>query len=271
MLLGEAPTGAAGPQTGLRASNSDTAAALENLRASNEEILRRYPAASMRAAVEKKIAARGKGDSADAGLGGNVVTFYGRFPMARFIGIAAAICCMAAAGFTLFQISARAQFSPREALALAPASNDIRLKGGGPKIFAYEKSGDSVLALDNDAAVSAGNVLQLSYVSGGCSVGAIVSVDGNGTVTQHFPDSGDMTAKLKKKGEVVLGFSYKLDDAPRFERFFFVAGQRRQSITKFKRELSRLAREHSNGDFEIGDILPSGFKVSDFKLLKVRP
>jgi hypothetical protein len=264
MLLGEVPADHDGFRGQVRAVEPETAMALEALRASNEEILKRYPVADMRAAVERKMAEHGE----KKGSGGNVHPFPSHFTAARFIGIAAALCCIAAAGFALFQIRGGGLSRPGVAVAIAPISGDIRLKGDGPRIFAYEKNGDSILALENDAKVSAGNVLQLSYISGGYAVGAIVSVDGNGTVTQHFPDFGDMTAKLKKGGEVVLGFSYKLDDAPRFERFFFVAGKRRQSITKFKRELSQLAREHADGDFDVNGIVPAGLRVSDFKLLK---
>ena len=54
----------------------------------------------------------------------------------------------------------------------------------------------------------------------------LVSIDGRGVATLHFPDDVDPTA-LAHGGAMALDHSYELDDAPGFERFLRVtAGQR---------------------------------------------
>jgi hypothetical protein len=52
----------------------------------------------------------------------------------------------------------------------------------------------------------------------------ILSVDGRGVVTQHLPRDGTQAARLAAESQVLLDFAYELDDAPRWERFYFVAG-----------------------------------------------
>jgi hypothetical protein len=63
--------------------------------------------------------------------------------------------------------------------------------------------------------------LQLSYVPGEARYGVLLSVDGRGGVTLHLPREPGMAAPLGA-GEVLLPDAYELDDAPGFERFFFV-------------------------------------------------
>ena len=64
--------------------------------------------------------------------------------------------------------------------------------------------------------------MQISYVPKGATHGVIVSADGRGKVTLHFPPNASLPTVLKRKDRVPLPFSYELDDAPGFERFFFV-------------------------------------------------
>ena len=62
----------------------------------------------------------------------------------------------------------------------------------------------------------------MQYHAAGRQYGAILSVDGYGSVTQHFPARGDRARALDTTGLVSLEFAYELDDAPRWERFYFV-------------------------------------------------
>src|SRR6185436_11941296 len=60
----------------------------------------------------------------------------------------------------------------------------------------------------------------------GRTYGAIVSIDGRGAVTLHLPRQGARATRLPEGGEtVLLDRAYELDDAPRWERFFFVTGE----------------------------------------------
>lgn len=71
------------------------------------------------------------------------------------------------------------------------------------------------------ATVAAGELLQLSYATGPEGHGVIVSLDGSGIATQHWPSTVDGPTSLSP-GLVQLDHAYELDDAPGFERFFFV-------------------------------------------------
>lgn len=70
--------------------------------------------------------------------------------------------------------------------------------------------------------IAAGDVLQVGYLANGVQQGVVVSIDGAGVATLHFPSSEDGSARLEQGGRVGLRESYELDAAPGFERFFFV-------------------------------------------------
>lgn len=107
-----------------------------------------------------------------------------------------------------------------------PATADelVRLKGLEPSLSVYlRESGGEVRELASGDPAGAGDSLQIAYNAAGASHGVILSVDGRGAVTLHFPATPFEAENLESGGEVPLSFSYILDDAPRFERFFFVA------------------------------------------------
>ncbi len=98
-----------------------------------------------------------------------------------------------------------------------------RLKGAGPRLIAHRaRPAGNPEELASGARTRAGDVLQLSYVSAGAPYGAILSIDGRGNVTRHWPATGDAAAPLAAGGAVPLDHAYVLDSAPSFERFFLV-------------------------------------------------
>jgi len=98
-----------------------------------------------------------------------------------------------------------------------------RLKGAGPRLIAHrERPAGKPEELASGARTRAGDVLQLSYISAGEPYGAILSIDGRGYVTRHWPKAGDAAAPLSAGGAVPLDHAYVLDSAPSFERFFLV-------------------------------------------------
>lgn len=97
-----------------------------------------------------------------------------------------------------------------------------RLKGRGPALLVFMRGKG---ALDPGATAHAGDVVQLAYQAGGNRFGVIVSVDGRGQVTRHFPLEGVAAGSLQAGGTVLLNAAYRLDDAPRAERFYLVAAQ----------------------------------------------
>jgi hypothetical protein len=99
---------------------------------------------------------------------------------------------------------------------------ETRVKGLEPHLVVHRQRAQAAEVLEDGAQVAEGDVVQVAYVAAGQSHGAIVSVDGRGTVTVHAPESGAASVRLAPSGTHVLPGAYALDDAPGFERFFLV-------------------------------------------------
>ena len=98
----------------------------------------------------------------------------------------------------------------------------IRLKGVKPDLLLYRKMASEVEQLADSSVAYAGDLIQIFYRAAGKPFGAIVSVDGRGTVTRHLPASGTRAVRLIQGDPVSLDYSYELDDAPKWERFYFL-------------------------------------------------
>jgi hypothetical protein len=103
-----------------------------------------------------------------------------------------------------------------------------RIKGtaasGRPALAVYRRTTDGSEQLADGTVAHAGDLIRVGYRSAGHSYGVIVSIDGAGAVTMHLPPTGTGAAPLKSDPTVLLDQAYELDDAPRWERFYFVAG-----------------------------------------------
>ncbi len=103
----------------------------------------------------------------------------------------------------------------------------IREKGSdqsrAPRLYVYRHGADRDQLLKDGARASRGDLVQLAYGSRAGGYGVLLSIDGAGKVTLHWPENKDgNAAALKASGEDRLPSSYELDDAPAFERFFLV-------------------------------------------------
>ena len=109
----------------------------------------------------------------------------------------------------------------------SPSSEPTTIKGTAPTagarlyVYRHASGGDERLA-DGERAAR-GDLLQLAYRTTAGGFGLLLSIDGAGTVTQHWPEPGSPgAALLRVGGEVRLPSAYELDNAPAFERFFLV-------------------------------------------------
>ena len=96
-----------------------------------------------------------------------------------------------------------------------------RIKGSA-RLSLYRKTDQGVESLINGSIAQKGDRIQIYYHAGGQKHGAIFSIDGNGVLTQHLPDAGTQSTTLTQGDPVSLNFSYELDDAPKWERFYFI-------------------------------------------------
>ncbi len=94
-----------------------------------------------------------------------------------------------------------------------------------PHILVHRKIDDDVELLESGDEASAGDLLQIAYVPVGDAYGVILSIDGRGVVTLHYPETVDEDPILDQAQRTLLPTSYELDDAPGFERFFFITSR----------------------------------------------
>ncbi len=147
------------------------------------------------------------------------------------------------------------------------AMEEERIKGGGPRLLVHRRgaSGQPQLLVEN-AQAEPGDLLQLSYQSDGRAYGAILSVDGRGTVTDHLPESGARAVALEGAGTVALAHAYELDDAPDFEQFLLVTSDSPFALEPVRAALKRAAVAPGTSPS-----LPAGLESFTFLLRKATP
>ena len=125
----------------------------------------------------------------------------------------------------------------------APQHDTERAKGP-PRLLAFRRVGEQVEQLKQDAVVRAGDVIQLRYKASGQSYGVIASIDGAGVVTLHYPLREDVPpqATAIAAETAALPNAYALDDAPGFERFFFVTASGPLDVRETLSAVRHLAR-----------------------------
>jgi hypothetical protein len=246
-------------------------AAMDAIAKSNAEILAVYPAADMKKAVLAKLAREAEKGTASTNAAvpdeGKPAVIQGHFTGWKTVSTALAACLVIAVGAGLVTTGIAGRYLPGKDSA-AVAMSTTRLKGSGPELFIYKQDGEDAIRLETNAKVFPDDVIQLSYVAGSARYGAIISVDGNGVVTQHYPEYVSVAAMLLPRGETSLDFAYKLDDAPRFERFFFLTGNTAFSTDQFQKKLSEAARSARGPDFAVPDVLNGKATITDIILLK---
>jgi len=123
----------------------------------------------------------------------------------------------------------------------------IRIKGeegidmSQPQIIIYRKLGAQAEVVKNGESVSQGDLLQIAYVAAGKAFGVIFSIDGSGVITLHHPDQRERPNNLIQEKKVLLESAYELDDAPHFERFFFIVSAEEFNVTYILELAERLA------------------------------
>jgi hypothetical protein len=144
-------------------------------------------------------------------------------------------------------------------------SPEVTRVKGTPRLLAFRQHGERAEQLPPDALCRAGDVIQLRYNSGGHTHGVIASVDGAGVVTLHFPASED-AATAVAADTTSLPHAYALDEAPRFERFFFVTANEPIDVAQTLAALRALA-QRGDGDTAALDV-PAPLAVASLRLRK---
>ena len=109
--------------------------------------------------------------------------------------------------------------APLLLLKQVPEEWGERLKGGKAELRLYRNTPAGPERVASGATAAAGDVFQVEFHPGTFAYGAIVSVDGNGAVTLHWPTRPDGATAWSALPEHRLPAAFQLDSSPRFERF----------------------------------------------------
>jgi len=190
---------------------------------SDEALLEEYPPAQLAADVQRRLARLEDADERSRGRGWLVWA-----PVAAAAGLALVWWMN---GSTPSDDAPGGQPDVIAEVTPTVVPDKLPAADGGPEQILLK--GDPVLMIDRiesgrpqrmaaDASVEAGDLLQVTYNAKGAQQGVVVSIDGAGVATLHYPESETGSPRLDHGGPRPLPESYELDDAPGFERFFFV-------------------------------------------------
>ena len=203
---------------------------------SDEAVAREYPPAWLASQVRQRAAGRG------------AVVLPPR-PATRWawpVGLATASLALL---FTLPGPLARPNLSTTVAM------EDSRPKGARPALAVYRRTDRGSETMADGAIARAGDLLRLGYPSVTQTYGVILSVDGRAAVTRHLPANGARAALLGHDRLNLLNTAYELDDAPGWERFYFVTADTEfdvEPIMTAARQLASRDLHHPPGRLPLG-------------------
>lgn len=207
---------------------------VDRLRQSDQEILHLYPAKEIVPQIKREIENRFAIQESPSKT---------RTRIFRIVCIPAAAGIIIAVSLFLFQPS------PTPIIRF-PVDSDFtgnRIKGNTgvdvhvPMLHVFRKIDGDVEKLNDGARARQRDLLQLAYTAGRSNYGVIFSIDGKGVVTLHFPENIKQSTMLQQKKLIFLKKSYELDDAPDFERFFFVSSTDKLDAGEILKEANTLA------------------------------
>ncbi|MBN2737277.1 MAG: hypothetical protein JXR70_09875 [Spirochaetales bacterium] len=188
-------------------SDKSLAREYEDILASNKAILEAYPIESMVRAIEDRLDRERVIDKNSLAFGRIVKK------SVPFVG------ALAVAAMGLFVIGP-VYFS--KAPVLNHDNQVVYAKGAESRLLLYLKEDGETRLVSDGEKLKQGDRLRMAYFSGEAPYGVLLSIDGRGAVTLHFPDNANQLPLITTGEESLLDFSYELDDAPFFEKFYFI-------------------------------------------------
>ena len=208
----------------MEATDEIFAGRVKMLREDNAAILKKLPFEKL----SEKIATMPGHSNAGAG---NTVRV--NFKLVKFAAAAALVLAvMTVAVFSQRSISQdggtvlanRADGAQTMEVAMVDQNDDVRIKGLSARMEVWKKTGDSAVQMENLGEAREGDEIQLRYAVAEKCFGLLFSMDGNGTITMHMGE-GNKAVGLEPGKMTTLPFAYKLDNAPKFEKFFFLTSK----------------------------------------------
>jgi len=265
-LLGELPEGELNAIAALERDDEGLRGRAAALRASDGEILAKYPPAQMAAKIMKASVSKSEfsGKPAAAPVDGGRARGKPAFSWSGSGFPRWAVPTLACAAL-LVLLPMRIMNTGYGAGDGGPYSDGVRLKGMTPSLEVWRKEGESAEKLTPKAVARAGDIVQLRYIVPESCYGALVSVDGRGVLTVHLSGDSGKAAPLTPGRPVALDNSYQLDDAPLFEVFYLITAPEKFDIDSAAQLLKKASHPI---DGKRGLSLPQKQRVTAFTLNK---
>ena len=207
----------------MEATDEIFAGRVKMMREDNAAILKKLPFERL----SEKMEARGTLAS-----GGSFISGKGMpagFKLVKFAAAAALVLAVVSVAlFSQREIGPAPEGSGAQVMdvAMVDVQDDgTRIKGLDARMDIWKKTGDSAVQMQNLDEAREGDEIQLRYSVPEKCFGLLFSMDGNGTITMHMAD-GSQAIALEPGKMTTLPFAYKLDNAPKFEKFFLLTSQK---------------------------------------------
>lgn len=236
----------------LSSSIPEIQAALEEIKSSDRDILALYPPLTVKASLMTQLGETSKKP----------------FPLKRVLtisSVAAAVLILILVIPLLKQKPSIIYPDTEQGATLVKGILNVDLSK--TQLLVYRKIQDQVEILADGNQARPGDLLQLAYVAAKEPYGMILSIDGRGAVTLHFPGGQEESTKLVLNKQSLLPNAIELDDAPKFERFFFLTSQSPIDVEDVLREARSLAQNPEQIQQKKLD-LPASFKQYSILILK---
>ncbi len=225
-LLGELPPSRMEEIAQLIQKNPDLNKEIDNVKQNDAEVLKKHPIETMLPGILKKYEENRQRVRAKERA--TPIT------LKRFLYAAPVVASALILFFVVF-------FKDSTIPGLTRIKGDESLDFTKTQVIVYRKGRGRIELMKDRSQVKAGDLLQLGYIPAGKKHGVIFSIDGNGVVTLHYPESRDGSSLLKQERKNLLSSAYELDDAPGFERFFFITAMEVIDVADMLKKAESLA------------------------------
>jgi hypothetical protein len=149
------------------------------------------------------------------------------------------------------------------------SDSGFRVKGES-QLLVHRITPQANVLLANGDVARAGERLQLSIAPAGRVFAVVFSIDGNGHTTLHFPRDGGPGEVVAAGTPFSLPTSYRLDDAPDFERFYLVTTPAALDAQDIIEHAGALAKKiHGAQELRL-EFLPDNARQHSFLVRKVK-
>jgi len=241
-LTGDLPEEEMNKLRELEANDAIFANRVKMLREDNKAILSKLSFEEIAEKIAEMDAenAAGKCSSVNGATSGTVTDSVARFRILKLASAAVLVLAVALVAFFAQRETAvmnervgsdvaSVQETQNTQVALAETQSDTRIKGLDARMEVWKKTSAGIAQLNDLDSVGEGDEIQLRYAVPEKCFGLLFSMDGNGALTLHMGD-GVKAIELAPGKMNSLPFAYKLDDAPYFEKFFFVTSPKEFAV-----------------------------------------